>query len=244
MRASRNASLVMSAPAALIAVCGLVTHAEAAGGAYAVDDAQTAPLNTCQVESWLSVARNRDLVAASAPACTVEIGVPVELKAEFQRVRALGSWASTINLQAKTSILPVEVGKVGLAVSTSATYEFGIDQVAATFVNVPLTYAASEHLRFNVNVGWLHSPAVARSWATWGVGFEWQFVQKLTLVAEAFGQVGPRPAESPAITDPRMQAGLRYTPVESIDLDVVYGRDITGVQTHWITVGLTARFGK
>jgi hypothetical protein len=71
MRLGRNALLVMSAPAALFAGCALVTHAQAAGGAYAVDDAQTAPPNTCQVESWLSAARNKDLVVASAPACTV-----------------------------------------------------------------------------------------------------------------------------------------------------------------------------
>lgn len=221
----------------------LVARAEAAGGAYAVDDAQIAPLNTCQVESWVSVARNKDFVFASAPACTVEIVVPVELKAEVQRIRVAGFWASTINLQAKTNIVPVEVGKVGMALSASATFEPAANEVAATFLNVPFTYAASEQLRFNVNVGWLHSPAATRSWATWGVGFEWEFVRRMTLLVETFGQLGARLPDQPSLTDPRMQAGLRFTPIDAVDIDVIYGRNITGVQTHWITVGLTTRFG-
>jgi hypothetical protein len=225
-------------------LCALATGAEAAGGAYVVDDAQITPLNTCQVESWAAVARNKDLVFASAPACTVDIVVPVELKAELQRIRVNGFWASTINLQAKTNILPVEVGKIGLAVSGSATFEPAANQVVATFLNVPLTYAATDQLRFNVNVGWLYSPTTTRSWATWGAGFEWEFVRRMTLLVEAFGQVGPSLPELPALTDPRMQAGLRLTPVDSVDIDVIYGRNVTGVRTHWITVGLTARFGK
>ena len=42
----------------------------------------------------------------------------------------------------------------------------------------------------------------------------------------------------------RAQVGLRYTPVEAVDLDLIWGRNITGVRADWITVGLTLRSGK
>jgi hypothetical protein len=230
------------APAVLLAG-SITTQAQAAGGAYAVDDAQIAPLNTCQVESWASVAANTDLVFASAPACTVGIFVPVEVKYETQRVRVDRFWATTVNLQGKVNVLPVQIGKIGMAMSLSTTVDTTADNVAAIILNVPLTYAVSDQLRFHINTGGVHSPASARSWATWGVAFEWQFARQLTWLGEAFGMIGPRLPGAPALTEPRSQTGLRYTPIDAIDVDVIYGRNITGARTHWVTVGLTARFG-
>ncbi|MPZ40891.1 MAG: hypothetical protein GEU95_23125 [Rhizobiales bacterium] len=140
MRSEAACRLAASTVVAILIACCLSTRAEAAGGAYAVDDAQITLLNTCQVESWAAVADNKDLVFASAPACSVETIIPVELKAEVQRVRVDRFWASTISLQAKTNIVPVEVGKVGLATSWSTTFDMTATNVAATFLNVPLTY--------------------------------------------------------------------------------------------------------
>ena len=39
-----------------------------------------------------------------------------------------------------------------------------------------------------------------------------------------------------------MQAGLRYTPMENIDIDLIYGRNITGEDANWVTLGLNVRF--
>jgi hypothetical protein len=234
---------VLLTSVAVLVACAGSSRARAAGGAYAVDDAEIAPLNTCQVESWAAIAGNTDLVFAVAPACTIDVSVPVEFKLETQRIRTDHFWATTVNLQGKTKILPVDVGKVGLAMSWSATYDATADNISATILNVPLTYAVSEQLRFHVNAGWIYSPANARSWATWGAAFEWKFVEHLTWLGEAFGLLGPRLPGLPAIAEPRMQTGLRYTPVDSVDIDVIYGRNVTGVRTNWITVGLTTRFG-
>jgi hypothetical protein len=240
---SKAVRLALSTLSAVLAACSITTRAQAAGGAYAVDDAQIAPLNTCQVESWASVAANTDLVLASAPACTVGMFVPVEVKYETQRLRVDRFWTTTVNLQGKINVLPVQVGKIGLAMSLSSTVDATADNVAAIILNVPLTYAVSDQLRFHVNAGGVHSPAAARSWATWGVAFEWEFVRRVTWLGEAFGLIGPRLPGAPALTEPRAQTGLRYTPVDAIDVDLIYGRNITGVRTHWITIGLTARFG-
>lgn len=43
-------------------------------------------------------------------------------------------------------------------------------------------------------------------------------------------------------SESRMQTGLRYSPIKSIDLDVIYGHNLIGEKANWITVGVTARF--
>ena len=116
-------------------------------------------------------------------------------------------------------------------------------------MNVPLTFEVSEQLKINLNAGWLHDSVDELNWFTWGAGFEWNFVKPLTLIAEVFSQSGDLPdvefGEPPApnsIREPRVQAGLRYTPVDNIDIDLIYGRNITGEDANWVTLGLNVRF--
>jgi hypothetical protein len=40
-----------------------------------------------------------------------------------------------------------------------------------------------------------------------------------------------------------VQAGLRYTPIDAVDIDVLYGHNIQGERAHWITLGLNFRIG-
>jgi hypothetical protein len=40
-----------------------------------------------------------------------------------------------------------------------------------------------------------------------------------------------------------VQVGLRFTPIDTVDVDLIYGHNITGVSTHWITIGLNVRSG-
>ena len=238
---SRNAASLL---VCIVALCAASTRVEAAGGAFGVDDAQIAPINTCQVESWVSSARNRDFVGATAPACTVDIFRPIEFKTEFQRLRAGGVWASGIGLQAKTVFYPAEPGKIGLAMSGSTAFDLTTNQYAGAFLNIPATYMLNERLRFHLNAGWLHSQPADAHFVFWGAAVEWTITQPLVLLAEVFGQAGPAPRDLPSLNDPRAQVGLRYTPVEAVDLDLIWGRNITGVRTDWITVGLTMRFAQ
>jgi hypothetical protein len=64
----------------------------------------------------------------------------------------------------------------------------------------------------------------------------------VTLIGEVFGQTGAGEEEVRSARQPRLQAGLRFTPVDSMDIDVIYGRNITGENANWITVGLNLRF--
>lgn len=87
------------------------------------------------------------------------------------------------------------------------------------------------------------------NYATWGGGFEWNFVKPLTLIGEVYGQSGrlvtPEPDAAPSnnsVREPRSQLGLRYTPKENIDFDVIWGRNITGENSNWVTLGVNLRF--
>jgi hypothetical protein len=217
-------------------------RAEAAGGDFVVDDASITPTNTCQVESWAGFASNRDFVGVVAPACTVMMFIPVELTAQTQRAGALGQWGSLVTWQAKVNLLPVETGKVGLALTGATIYDFTANENVGSYVNVPATFAILEQFRINVNVGWLYSRTLDLHWMTWGASFEWDIVKGVSLLGEVFGQVGGRPIDQPGILDPRMQVGLRFTPIDPIDVDVIYGYKVTGVNAQWITVGLTYRY--
>ena len=71
--------------------------------------------------------------------------------------------------------------------------------------------------------------------------------QHARLMADAGHQVcivagrGER-TDPRSIIDPRFQAGIRITPIETVDLDLIYGRNITGENANWVTVGLNVRF--
>lgn len=53
-----------------------------------------------------------------------------------------------------------------------------------------------------------------------------------TLIGEVFGQGSQNTGA---------QLGIRYTPVEKIDFDLIYGRNLTGEHANWITLGVNLR---
>lgn len=232
-----RASAATVAAAVLIAVAAAPQAARAAGGAFAVDDAGVDEVGACKVESWVSFAGNHDFIGTVAPACVANLGRPVEVGVQFQRFRDAGAWGTTVTLKGKTNFLPIEPGRLGLGLSGGVTHDLTNGVTNGVFLNVPFTFAVNEALRVNVNGGWLWDPSVGQHFATWGAGFEWSFAKPFTLIGEVFGVAGDG-----VDGDPRAQLGLRFTPVESLDIDVIYGRNITGEHANWITVGLNFRF--
>ena len=223
------------------AVCALIVafplaRAMAASGAFQVDDVEVGAVGSCKVESWASFAGNRDFIGVVSPACVADLGRPVELNASFARFRSEGEWGSALVTKAKTTLIPIEPSKLGVGLIAGTAFDLVHRNVNAVFVTVPLTWQAHEQLRVNINGGWLWDPSSGLNVASWGAGFEWNFVKPLTLIGEVFGFLG---GDKP---DPRFQLGLRYTPVETLDFDVIYGRNLTGEQANWITVGVNVRF--
>ncbi|HEY5215915.1 MAG TPA: hypothetical protein VIJ17_03375, partial [Pseudolabrys sp.] len=61
-----------------------------------------------------------------------------------------------------------------------------------------------------------------------------------TLTGEVFGLGGM--ADVSSVTQPRFQVGLRFRPVDRFNIDVIYGRNLTGENANWITVATVIRF--
>jgi hypothetical protein len=245
----RRKQIVPSLLACVALIVLTTSHVHAAGGAYAVDDSEIGKPGECKVESWASFADNKDFVAATAPACVVSLGRPIEFGAQLQRSRSGGDWGTGLTLKAKTNVIPLEGNRFGLAISGSTGWDLVTGENTGGAINIPLTFEVSEQFKVNLNAGYLYESGDNLSWFTWGAGFEWNFVKPLTFIAEVYGQSGNLPpvalGQPPApnsIREPRVQAGLRYTPVDNIDIDLIYGRNITGEDANWVTLGLNVRF--
>ena len=226
-------------------------HAFAAGGAFAVDDSEIGKPGECKVESWVSFASNRDFSAATSPACAVKLGIPFEIGAQLQRSRSDSEWGTGGTLKGKINIIPAEGHAFGLGLSGGTSWNLLNGASTGGFINVPITFALREDFKISVNGGWMYDATTKIGYVTWGAGFEWNFTKALplTLIGEVYGQDGRlapvEPDAAPAnnsLREPRTQLGLRYTPKENIDLDVIWGRNITGENANWVTLGVNLRF--
>jgi hypothetical protein len=206
-----------------------------------VDDVEIGKPGDCKVESWVSIASNHNFIAATSPACVAKLGIPVELGGQLQRSRSDGVWGTSGTLKAKTNLIPIENHPFGLGISGGSSWNLITGANSGGFINVPVTFQLRDNFRINVNGGWLYDNVAKIHYATWGAGFEWSFVKPLTLIGEVYGQAGDSPTPN-TIVEPRSQIGLRYTPQDKVDIDVIWGRNITGENAHWLTLGLNLRF--
>ncbi|QND71131.1 hypothetical protein [Tardiphaga robiniae] len=224
----------------LVALLVASGHAEAANGAYAVDAADISDLGSCKVESWYSMATNSDFAAVANPSCVVEITRPVELSVLTNHSRSDGEFSTTLAPKAKINIEPTGIGKFGVSALASGTFDAVTGQNTAVFAEIPATYRFNETMRINLNAGWLWDRTVDRHYFTYGVGFDWKFTDVLQYTVELYGQAGR--AEFATVIQPRVQTGVRYRPNDIFSVDVIYGRNITGENSNWITLGTTIRF--
>ncbi len=228
------------AATAVISALTAAGSARAANGAYAVDAADISDVGSCKVESWISTATNTDFSAVANPSCAVNILRPVELSLQTNRARSDGDWTTTIAPKAKWNFVPAGIGKFGVSLYAGGSFDALTGDNLTAFAVVPATYRLSETMRINVNAGWLWDRTVDRHYLTYGVGFDWKFTDVLQWTIEAFGQAGA--SEIPGATQPRFQTGVRYRPNEIFSVDLIYGHNITGESSNWITIGTTIRF--
>jgi hypothetical protein len=221
----------------------------AAGGAFAVDDSEIGNPGDCEVDSWVSAASNHDFAAATNSFCVVKLGIPVEFDGQIQRTRNEGVWTTSVTPSAKINIIPVENHPFGLGISGGGNWDLDTGASTNAFVYVPITIQLNKDFRVNLNGGWTYDNVAKIHYATWGAGFEWGFANPFKLIGEVYGQLGRLPAvdvgSAPpdrSIVEPRAQIGVRYTPQDKIDIDVIYGHNITGENAHWLTLGVNLRF--
>ena len=130
--------------------------------------------------------------------------------------------------------------RVGFSAYAAGSFDALTGENLTVFAVVPATYRFSETMRVNLNGGWLWDRTVDRHYLLYGVGFDWKFTDVLQWTIEAFGQAGA--SDTPSVTRPRFQTGVRYRPNEIFSVDVIYGRNISGEDANWITIGTTIRF--
>jgi hypothetical protein len=215
-------------------------EARAANGAYAVDAADIGETGACKVESWLSSASNTDFTAVANPSCVVNPFRPVELTMLTSHSRSDGEWGTTIQPKAKMNIAPTGVGKLGLSFYAGGSVDAPTGENLTAFAVIPATFRFNETMRLNFNGGWLWDRSVDRHYLLYGVGFDWKFTETLQWTIEAFGQAGQ--SETPGVVRPRFQTGMRYRPNEIFSVDLIYGRNVSGENANWITLGTTIRF--
>jgi hypothetical protein len=228
--------------AAVLCAVGLkqIATAHAAGTAYAVDTAEVGAPGDCKVEAWGSWARNGDALATLSPSCIIA-GMPrTELVVQTIRGRADGEWYTALSPFMKVNLSPTAIGRPGFAVVGGPVYDAVKGEVASVFGYVPMTLRLSEVMRINVNGGWLVDRQNDRHFATYGVGWDWLFMPKFSLTLEGFGQFDGNRWGSE--TKPRFQGGVRYRPVDEFSVDLIYGRNINGEGSNWITLSTAYRF--
>ena len=212
----------------------------AANGAYVVDSADISEVGSCKVETWMQAATNIDFSMVANPSCVIDPFKPVELSILSTEARSAGDWNTTFAPKAKMNIVPTGVGKLGLAFSAGGSFDALTGESLTVFATIPATFRLSETMRINVNGGWLWDRTVDRHYLTYGIGFDWKFTDTLQWTIEAYGQAGA--SEVASEVQPRFQTGVRYRPNEIFSIDVIYGRNITGENANWITIGTTYRF--
>ncbi|MDB5625740.1 MAG: hypothetical protein JWR73_1542 [Tardiphaga sp.] len=233
--------LVLGVVATALALL-LTGDAFAANGAYMVDAADISDLNTCKLESWLSAAKNGDLLAVANPSCVIEIGKPVELSLLTSRSRSDGAWSTFVQPKLKFNIEPTGIGKWGYSFLAGSAFDTQTGEQLNAFAEIPATFRFSEVTRVNLNAGWFWDRVNDRHYFQYGAGFDWKFSELWSFTIEAFGLAGAAVADQPSQIRPRIQTGFRYRPNETFSVDVIYGHNITGEGSNWFTVGTTVRF--
>lgn len=231
------------APLLLMFAILLPAHAFAAGDDFAVDDAEIGKPGECKLQSWASAAANHDFTSVVSPSCVVKLGIPVEFASIYQRSRTDSVWSATGTAQAKINIVPVTASHPGVGLVGALNYDLSNGASTGGYFYVPLTVEVSKTVRVNLNGGLTYDANAKASYFTYGASLEWRFARQVLLVGEIYGQLGRLPEWYPApLNKPRVQFGVRYTPIEKIDIDAIWGHNITGENSHWLTLGATYRF--
>ena len=217
------------------------SNAWSAGAAYAVDTAEVSKTGSCKVESWVSSASNHDFLAVVAPTCVMELIRPVEVSMQWNRSRSDQEWTTGATPKLKTNLVPSGIGTWGVAVAAGASFDLITRENTGGFAYIPVTLRLSENARINLNGGWQWDRIADRHYLLYGAGFDLRTSDNVwTLTGEVFGLAGI--ADVSSVTQPRFQLGLRYRPVDRFNVDLIYGRNLTGENANWITLATIIRF--
>jgi len=208
-------------------------RAFASGNEHVVDDAAVETPGTCHLESWMTLHdSNRGLLNLS-PACTRKAWPRLEIGGAFQRSWDNGTDLTTFGPALKLNLRPAEKG-FGVGLIASGAVELRLGKLESASLIVPVTIPVGKAVRFNLNGGWTYARASSQQHAAfYGAQAEVQVAGDFSLMGEVFGR-GHGPMGS--------QAGLRWNPGGGrLDVDLVVGRRIDGVNPRSVSLGITLR---
>ena len=186
--------IFLVALALAFASCGAL-----AGRPLSTEDAAALGDRRCQVEAWVDHSR-ASTTRWFVPACN--FGGGIEWQVGFANVSA-DSYA-----QAKKVFKELaDDSPWGAGLVVGATK--GVSD-ANPYAIVPVSFALGETL-LHLNAGWSRDRAGRRNLSLWGAAVEAPLSDKLTFVAEAFGQDSERPS---------LRAGGRWNVTGSLALDL------------------------
>ncbi len=206
-------------PALALALSGLALPGLVlAGRPLNTEDASTLGDKACQVESWVDRTRGSVTDFSFVPACAL---FGVEWQAGAVRTRAAGRSATSATfVQGKHAFRSVDEGAWGIGLVAGLNRDLlGADRKGwgDPYILVPLSFGVGEDKEarglVHLNLGAARIRGEARNLTLWGVAFEKPVSDRLTVLAEAFGEDAAKPF---------VRSGGRFTVFAGLDLDFTY----------------------
>lgn len=204
--------------ATLLLATLLLPAATLAGRPLSTEDASTLDDRACQLESWLDRTRGGVTDFSFVPACAV---LGVEWQAGAVRTREGGRSATTATfVQGKHAFVSVDEGAWGIGVVAGLTRSPRREEKNGwgdPYLIVPVSFGLGEdkgtRALLHLNVGTTRARDERRNLTLWGVAVEKPVTQRLSLVAEAFGENAAKPF---------LRAGGRYAVFKGFDVDLTW----------------------
>lgn len=198
---------------------------------YIVDDAGIADKGIVNSTNWLSHSNQHENIGNMALAYQVF----TNLETTVQAMRDIGAGNNDTQFTLQEKYLWHDAPTWLSSVTGGVSYDMIDQKLAGAYAYIPLTWNVSPVFSVNLNGGWQYSHPTEQTAATWGINAAWQATKQISFTAEEFGHTSGRPGQ---------QAGIAWQPPgQTIFIgDLVYGHDINGSDSQWITTGLSFSF--
>lgn len=189
-----------------------------AGRPLSTEDASTLDDKACQLEAWVDRTRGDVTDTFVAPACSI---FDTELQFGAARTREAGqSFTSATYFQAKYAFRSVDDADWGIGLVAGLARALRREEKkdwGDPYVIVPVSFGLGEdkdtRALLHLNIGTTRNRAEDRYLTLWGVAIEKPVTERLTLLAEAFGENS---------RNPFIRAGGRYALFDKFDVDLTY----------------------
>jgi len=217
-------------------VLALAAPVAMAARPFVTDDARLTTAGSCQLESWTRIYRDSTELWA-LPACNPGGNLELTVGGGHAMYEEQGrSPNSDYVFQAKTLLRKLETNDFGYGIAVGTVRHPAVNPgpnlMGNTYVYLPISKSmADDLLVIHLNTGWLRERGTNRNLATWGVGTEWNVSERITWMAEAFGDSNP---------NTYWQAGGRFSLIPRLlQIDTTVGQSAGGAHTsRWVSFGV------